>query len=242
MVPDFYIEEAIPADAVTLASLFALSWDSPFTRLQFGSVDPAQLTASVAPRIAERMVKANSKFIVARSQETGEVAAVAQWKVPTEEPASAVEETKEDREHRQQFEDEAYRRNLPDSSNKDLIMAFTLGLRHLREETLQGRRHFLLENLATHPDFRRMGLATRLIEWASLLADEQQVLVYLDTASDNLAAQLYRKLGFEEQGQDTIDDLSKYASMTELKDLKCDTHHTHVAFLRYPQVVARTCT
>ena len=243
MASNFEISEAYPSDADAIASLFALSWLSPFTRLQFGQVDPAHLATSMAPRIAEQIVKVNSRFMVARDKKTRSVAAVAQWTVPTgQKPDSEVEEAKEDSEERQQFEDEAYRRSLPDSSNKDLIMAFTLGLRQLRVDTLQGRQHFLLENLATHPDHRGLGLARRLVEWASSLADEQQVLVYLDTASDNPAARLYRKLGFEEQGRNTIEDLSKYASIDSINDLGCGTEHTHVAFLRFPRAVTNTST
>jgi len=235
MESHFQISEAIPADAAAIASLFALSWISPFTRLQFGQIDPQEFAASMVPLIAKQIAEVRSKFIVARHVETSNVAAVAQWTMPVEADMGGLdEESKEDREERQQFEDEAYRRSLPETSNKDLVVAFTLGLRHLREDTLQGRKHFLLENLATHPEYRGKGLASRLIEWASLLADEQQVLVYLDTASNNPAAGLYKKLGFEEQGRNTIEDLTKYASIESMDKLGCDTQHTHVAFLRFP--------
>lgn len=232
----FEISEATPADAAAIASLFALSWVSPFTRLQFGQVEPAELATSMVPRIAEQMVKGSSTFIVARHGESCNVAAVAQWTLPVEADSRVLdEESKEDREERQQFGDEAYRRSLPETSNKDLVMTFTLELRRLREETLQGRKHFLLENLATHPNYRGKGLASRLVKWASLHADEQQVLVYLDTASDNPAARLYEKLGFIEQGRNTIEDLTKYASAEGIEELGCDMYHTHVAFLRFPQ-------
>ena len=236
MATEFDITEARSADAAAIASLFALSWVSPFTRLQFGRVDSDELTASMVPRIIQRMVKANSKFVVARHLDSGKVAAVAQWTTPVEDEQKSVNvESTEEREERQQFEDEAYRRSLPETSNKGLIMAFTVGLRQLRKETLQGRKHFLLENLATHPDYRGKGLASRLIQRTSDLADEQQVLVYLDTASDNPAARLYHRLGFEEQGRNTIKDLTKYASLQTIQGLHCDTEHTHVAFLRFPQ-------
>lgn len=219
-----------------IASLFALSWISPFTRLQFGQIEPAQLAATMVPRITTQIVDGRSKFIVARNQETGGVAAVAQWTLPADTDANlANEESRKDCDERQQFEDESYRHSLPESSNKDLIMAFTLGLRQLREETLQGRKHFLLENLATHPDYRGKGLASQLIEWASSLADEQEVLIYLDTASDNPAARLYKKLGFEEQRQNTIEDLSRFAPIKTIQQLGCDNKHTHVAFLRFPK-------
>lgn len=229
------ISDARKADAEAIASIFALSWVSPFTQLQFGRVDPTTLAASMVPRITEQIMKASSKFVVARDLETGNIAAVAQWTMPVD-PESNLE-SKEDRDERQQFEDEAYRSSLPESSNKDLVMAFTVGLRRLREETLQRRKHFLLENLATHPAYRGQGLASRLVEWASQLADEQQVLVYLDTASDNPAARLYKKLEFEEKGRNTIEDLTTYAPAEELEQLGCDRQHTHVAFLRLPKAL-----
>lgn len=236
MDTQFEVSTATLADAEAFASLFVLSWVSPFTRLQFGHIDPAVLAASMAPRITEQIVKVNSKFVIARDVGTGKVAAVAQWTMPRDAETIVLKhESEEDREERQLFEDEAYMRSLPQTSNKNLIMAFTLGLRQLREETLQGRTHFLLENLATHPDYRGKGLASKLVEWASLLADDQQVLVYLDTASDNPAARLYKKLGFVEQGRNTIDDLTEYASIEDIEKLGCDTRHTHVAFLRFPQ-------
>lgn len=239
MATNFEIAEARPVDTEAIASLFALSWVSPFTRLQFGQIEPAQLAATMMPRIAAQLLKESSRFVAARSRETGKVAAVAQWTIPVDTEATlANEESEEDREERQQFEDEAYRHNLPESSNKDLIMTFTLGLRQLREETLQGRKHLLLENLATHPDHRGKGLASQLVEWVFPLADEQQVLVYLDTASDNPAARLYKKLGFEEQGRNTIEDLGRFAPADTIQRLGCDTDHTHVAFLRFPQLAS----
>jgi GNAT superfamily N-acetyltransferase len=238
MATEFDITEARPADAEAIASLFALSWVSPFTRLQWGQIEPS----AMVPRLAARMVKESSRFLVTRSRETGEVVAVAQWTMPVMPDANNENaEPEDDREERQQFEDEVYKRNLPENSNKGLVMAFTLGLRQLREETLQGRRHFLLENLATHPDHRGKGLASRLVKWAFPVADEQQVLVYLDTASGSPAERLYKKLGFEEQGQNTIKDLSRFASLDILRELDCEMDHTHVAFIRFP-ASARQCT
>lgn len=235
MAISFEISEARSTDAEAIASLFALSWVSPFTRLQFGSIDPGQLALTMVPRIAAQMEVVGSKFVVARNQETDDVIAVAQWTLPVDAKANSSHgEPEEDRRERQEFEDEAYMQNLPERSNKNLIMAFTRGLRQLREETLQARRHFLLENLATHPDHRGRGLASLLVEWIFVLSDQQQVLVYLDTASDNPAARLYRKLGFEEQGRNTIEDLARFSTLETLQELGCDIKHTHVAFLRFP--------
>jgi len=228
----YALSDATREDAQAIANLFALSWTSPFTQLQFGHVDPPTLAKSMAPAIERHMAKPHSRFIVMRHGETGEVAAVAQWAMPA--PGSTEEhppETAEQKAERQRFEDEGYRNRLPESSNKDLIMEFTVGLRELREEVLRGRKHFLLENIATHPEHRGKGLASKLIEWVFPQADEQKAVVYLDTASDNSAMRLYKKLGFEEKGSNAIGDLNRYGG---------EGSETHVALLRPPSTYCRS--
>ncbi|KAF2799267.1 acyl-CoA N-acyltransferase [Melanomma pulvis-pyrius CBS 109.77] len=227
MSSDYVLSKALLSDAEAIASLFALSWTSPFTQLQFGNVDPSSLAASMAPRIKQHMEKPGINFIVARHPQTQKVVAVAQWNLPMnndEEKGKRVE-TAAEKEERQQFEDEAYRKRLPETSNKDLILEFTAGLRSLKEELLQGRYHYLLENLATHPEYRGKGLASKLVAWPFPQADEGGIVIYLETASDNPAMGLYRKLGFQEKGRRTIEDLSRYGG---------EGSHTHVAFIRYP--------
>lgn len=84
----------------------------------------------------------------------------------------------------------------------------------------------VLENLATHPSYRGQGLASKLIDWAFVRADEEGIIVYLDTARDNKALQLYKKLGFEEVGSTTIEDLRIHGG---------EGSHTHVALIRHPK-------
>jgi ribosomal protein S18 acetylase RimI-like enzyme len=235
MALNYNILKARASDASAIASLFAQSWTSPFSQLQFGLIDPQALAAAMIPRIAQQIANTDMLLIVASKPDTEEVASVAQWTVPTEASQTVVEGTSEENEERQKFEDEVYCNSLPDSSNKGLIMEFTIGLRNLRERVLEGRRHFLLENLATHPEHRGEGLAGRLIESILRQADEQNVLVYLDTASDNKAMSLYKKLGFEEMGRHTIEDLSRFVGKEELDRIGAENEHTHVAFVRYPQ-------
>jgi ribosomal protein S18 acetylase RimI-like enzyme len=231
MVLNWTISGALASDADAIASLFVLSWTSTFSQLQFGHVEPQTLAAAMAPRIAQQIIESNMLFNVARTTDTAEVLAIAQWTVPTHVP----QEPPDDKEERLQFEDEIFYGSLPENGSKGLIMEFTVGLRSLREQVLQGRSHFLLENLATHPDYRGKGLASQLIESVLQQADEQNVLVYLDTASDNKAASLYRKLGFKEEGRHTIDDLSRLVGKEELDRIGAENEHTHVGFVRYPQ-------
>jgi ribosomal protein S18 acetylase RimI-like enzyme len=180
------------------------------------------------------MKSPGSRFLVARNSDSQQVAAVAQWAVHIDDTEADMLETQQDRDERQRFEDELLLSKLPESSNRALIMEFTVGTRELRQKILQGRKHYLLENLATHPQFRGMGLASRLVEWVFPLADEQNLLVYLETASDNPAMKLYKKLGFKEQGHHTIEDLSEFVGKSELEACGSEPSHTHVAFIRHP--------
>jgi ribosomal protein S18 acetylase RimI-like enzyme len=224
------ISPAVEADATEIASLFAQSWSSPFSRLQFGPVDPLTLSTAMAPRIGQLINSPNVSFMVIRDASTQKVVAVAT--LPTEQQP-VEEETLDEQAEQQAFEDEIFRKSLPEHSNKDLIMHFTIGLRTLRNQLLQGWRHYLLDNLATHPDYRGQGLASKLIEWVFPRAEAEDAVVYLEMASDNPAAGLYRRLGFEEKGKFTIGDISEFVDREGLE--RCSggmTGHVHVALIR----------
>jgi GNAT superfamily N-acetyltransferase len=172
-------------------------------------------------------------FNVIRGHDTQKVVSVAQWSSHSEETPCS-QETPEEVEERQSFEDEVYRRSLPQGSNKDLIIEFTVGLRNLRQRVLQGRKHYMLENLATHPNHRRKGLASHLVQWIVSQAYGGDALVYLDTASDNLPAiSMYNQLGFAEQGRHTISDISRFAGKQEIESIGGFLEHTHIAYIKY---------
>ncbi|KAJ4295591.1 hypothetical protein N0V90_007604 [Kalmusia sp. IMI 367209] len=219
----YTLSPATPSDSQAIANLFALSWQSPFSQLQFGEMGTENLASAMASRIVDSMSMPQSEYMVMRGEDGG-VAAVAQWTVPVE-SEEKPKETAGEKAERLRLWDEGYRSRLPENSNKDLIMEQVIGLRELREQVLQGKKHFLLENVATHPEQRGKGLASELIKWVFPLAEDQDALVYLDTALDNTAMRLYKRLGFEEKGSHTIDDLSKYGG---------EGSHTHVALLRSP--------
>ena len=244
----YTLSPATPADAPRIATIYSKSWVSPFTQLQFGHVTPTALASIMAPRVAQQMTEPYTQWMVMRytsPEGEEEVAAVATWNIPHDEEPDHDAESAEDREERVKFEDELYRKSLPETSNKDLVMEFTVGLRDLRKDVLRGRRHFgklsvvllplseclfrppALDNIATHPDHRGQGLASQLISWGTSQADAQNVVVYLDTASENPAKGLYTKLGFQEQSnRSVIEDLSKFGG---------EGSHTHVAFVRDPK-------
>jgi ribosomal protein S18 acetylase RimI-like enzyme len=250
MLSQYTLSPAQPTDAPAIANIYGQSWVSPFTQLKWGRVSPATLAALMVPRIEREMNGPHTQWMVMRcaapdGEKEEEVAAVATWTVPHDE---VVEESAEDRVERLEFEDELYRKALPDVCNKDLSVEFRSGLRKLRRDTLQGRRYFgksfpsspsthftsplthsltALDNIATHPAHRGKGLASQLITWGTSQADAQNVVVYLDTASYNPAKRIYAKLGFEEQGNSSkIEDLGKFGG---------EGSHTQVAFVRYPK-------
>ena len=221
-------------DSGATASLSALSWASLFARLQFGRIDTLVLAAAMAPRIAQQISSASATFVVIRDPNTHEVVLVAQWSRPLNKSAF-MEETQEERDERQAFDDEPYRSSLPENSNKDLIMEFTVGVRSLKHRALQGREHYALNNLATHSDYRKRGLTSRLVERIFPHADADEAEVYLEVDSDNPAIRMYRKLGSEERGRYTIGVLGRFASGKELEEHGGNLEHTHVAFVRMPQ-------
>jgi ribosomal protein S18 acetylase RimI-like enzyme len=233
MSHDWPITQATDADSAGIALLFAISWRSPFSRLQFGDVDPLVLSAAMAPRIRQQMELRHVSFMVVRSPVTQQVVAVAQWTIPVEE-AVATEEAQEEDPEQQIMDDEVYRKRLPEYSNKDLIMDFTIGLRRLRRQLLHDQKYYLLDNLATHAEYRGQGLASRLIEHMLPQAEAQNAVVYLETASDNPAARMYRRLGFEERGGYTIEDLTKFVPREELERCGGISAHTHMAFVKRP--------
>lgn len=68
-----------------------------------------------------------------------------------------------------------------------------------------GRKIYLIANVATHPDYRRRGIARALTEAAMQRAREKQAAsIWLHVREDNTGAvNLYRDLGFQERARRT---------------------------------------
>jgi GNAT superfamily N-acetyltransferase len=77
-----------------------------------------------------------------------------------------------------------------------------LSLISLRKD---GRRVYLIANVAVHPDFRRCGIARKLTQRALVhLVQQRESEVWLQVRDDNPPAiDLYRSLGFKDQGART---------------------------------------
>ncbi|KAH7396867.1 acyl-CoA N-acyltransferase [Phaeosphaeria sp. MPI-PUGE-AT-0046c] len=231
MAHDYLIEEATSTDAEAIANLFGLSWISPLSRLMFGDGGAQALTSAMGPQIARQMTKLNMLYLVARDSVTQDVVAVAQWTLPVED-SSGTSESQQNQGERQELDDEIFAKNLPSGSNIEVVMDFTVGLRTLEQQLLEGEKHYSLDNLATHPEHRGQGLASRLIKWVLQRADEERTLVYLETGSENAARRMYERLGFKERGVYVMDDLGRFASKERLEACGGLTAHRHVAFVR----------
>lgn len=235
MMHDYIIREATSEDADAIASLFGLSWTSSLSRLMFGDGGAQALTTAMGSQISLQIKKPAVLYLVARDAVTQDVVAVAQWTVPVEDSSEMSESLEEQRE-RQELEDEIYAKNLPPGSNTDMVMDFTIGLRTLKKELLKSQKHYSLDNLATHPEHRGRGLASRLIEWILQRADAEGTLVYLETGSENAARRMYERLGFTERGVYFMEDLGRFSSAERLAECGGLSTHTHVAFIREPKM------
>lgn len=139
----FRLFDATEADARAIATLFALSWESPFTRLQFGNMSRNHLAASVTPRIKEQLRTTATKYVVIRDPVSQGIVSCAQWTVPSSEERESIlaeDEMEIDEEDRHQMEDEVFFQSLPQNSNKQLIMDFATRIRILRKETVADKK------------------------------------------------------------------------------------------------------
>ncbi len=84
-----------------------------------------------------------------------------------------------------------------------------------------------IATIATHPDFRRRGIASKLLSHAlRMMMNEGALTSVLEVRESNLAAQeMYRKFGFEETGRRPryYKDNSEDAILMTLRDLRVNT-------------------
>ena len=84
-----------------------------------------------------------------------------------------------------------------------------------------------IATIATHPDFRRQGIASKLLSHAlRMMMNEGALTSVLEVRESNLAAQeMYRKFGFEESGRRPryYKDNSEDAILMTLHDLRVNT-------------------
>ncbi|RLL98080.1 hypothetical protein CFD26_106066 [Aspergillus turcosus] len=72
-----------------------------------------------------------------------------------------------------------------------------------RNKFFRDKRFYYLDMLATHPDYRRQGAGSMLIQWGCDRADEEGLPAYVD--AHQAAAPLYQKFGFRDRTDLKVD-------------------------------------
>ncbi|KAH7025061.1 acyl-CoA N-acyltransferase [Microdochium trichocladiopsis] len=210
----YTIELAAADDAEGIARVMLNTTESEFSRLQRGTMGDEDSQARMATRLQSVIASPEQHVVVARVQETGEIASAAVWAIKEEEAVpSADERARKIEERRQAFDPRM---------NVEYIVELMQKLGDLEHSLVQGRKHWLLDNLATLPEHRRQGLAGKLVEWPLEMADREGILCFLTTADGGGGESLYKKYGFERVGAAEF-DLAKYGGSGP---------HTHIAMLR----------
>ncbi|OOQ83688.1 hypothetical protein PEBR_36034 [Penicillium brasilianum] len=76
----------------------------------------------------------------------------------------------------------------------DECEAFFSGIDQNRIRIMGDLKHYYLDMLGTHPDYRKRGAGSMLVQWGCDLADREGVAAYLDASK--AGAPLYEKFGF----------------------------------------------
>lgn len=81
-----------------------------------------------------------------------------------------------------------------------------------RDRVMGNSKHYYLDMLCTHPDFRNRGAGSMLVEWGCSLADKDGVPAYVDASKSG--ASLYKRFGFVDH---SLPDQGDIASMRRPK-------------------------
>ncbi|KAH8883229.1 acyl-CoA N-acyltransferase [Thozetella sp. PMI_491] len=214
----YQIAKATPEDAEGIAEVFVQTGDSEFLRLQIGTADIQEVIQSMADGVKRSFQSDGQLTIVAREEGTGKVLSFAQWTLPNDEPDKTPEEIEKEVERRLQY--------IKPGMNQDFIVEIWKKMWDLRTRALKGRRNYLLGNLGTRPEYRRQGIATKLVEFVLEQSDEAGEIAYLDTEETGTALSIYERLGFKKVTEVHFD-------LTQHGGAQAD--HVHVAMIREPR-------
>jgi GNAT superfamily N-acetyltransferase len=92
---------------------------------------------------------------------------------------------------------------LPPNTNKELSEYYFGSLDKVRNEAMKGKRHFLMAILAVLPEYQRIGVGGKLLEWGLQEADREGVECWIDSSPFGLG--LYKKFGWKEVGYLDVD-------------------------------------
>ncbi|OJI84649.1 hypothetical protein ASPTUDRAFT_531471 [Aspergillus tubingensis CBS 134.48] len=87
------------------------------------------------------------------------------------------------------------------------------GLDQARRTIMGSRPHYYLDALITHPDYRRQGAASMLIQWGCDRADQDGIPIWVDSSQEG--ARIYQRFGFRDV---SVSGVTPTGAMSMLRD------------------------
>ncbi len=169
---------------------------SPLLDLCFGTGDHDAFNAAKHHRIA--LTDPTARYLVARLP-SGKIVGMAKWNFFLEEPP------------RDQF---PWPLDFAPGANLELSKLFFGELDQKRNREMKGRKHFLMGILVVDPDYQRMGVGKKLLDWGLSQADRDGIPVWIDATPKGKG--LYEQVGWKQV--DFVDiDLSKWGGEDEVE-------------------------
>lgn len=214
------------------------------TKIIYASVSQAELAPYFIQTQPLSIARKYNNYVYLKDSITGAIVAYVNWVAPHSEQEDITEAT-EFQAIVENLKAEGKWIDRPEGLNMECNMEFARKIGQLRRSCLGDpiKRVWLCDNLATHPEYRRLGAAKILMSWVFDKADQEGVACYLDTDPkvrifsfcrmrwavlthpQGPAISTYKKLGFVEVGEPLEMDLSRFGAN--------GVHH-HVGMIREP--------
>ncbi|GFN13964.1 hypothetical protein AtubIFM56815_002773 [Aspergillus tubingensis] len=97
--------------------------------------------------------------------------------------------------------------------NQVFCDTFFGGLDQARRTIMGSRPHYYLDALITHPDYRRQGAASMLIQWGCDRADQDGIPIWVDSSQEG--ARIYERFGFHDV---SVSGVTPTGAMSMLRD------------------------
>ncbi|KAH8808500.1 amidase signature domain-containing protein [Xylogone sp. PMI_703] len=181
-----HLTPATPSDAKEIASLRITSFSqNVLLHAQFPSPQALQDFHDVLVKdLTDAAQDHRRALMVVRDGETGSIISFAEWEVPVDGMMWMTAHSKS---------------VWPDSCRQEYLDEYVDKAGECMRKIIRNGACYHLTFLGTHPDHRRRGAATMLLNWGLERARADNVPVYLE--SDIPASSLYLKLGFEIYGR-----------------------------------------
>lgn len=137
----FTVVEATSDDARAIATILASDSASILTQLQFGANPETreETIETMTPMFSQHIGKANAYYVLAK-KEDGAVVAFAQWKIVE----AMSEEEEQQKEERMRKQDEAIYKEIPDVTNKPLVLECRDNSAAMKRAAVRRRRHWCM--------------------------------------------------------------------------------------------------